>query len=224
MTVRTNARIAGTAFLLYIAAAMSGMIVGGRASAGANPAARLASIAAHAGEMRLALILEMVGCFCALVLGVTLWAITRDVDPDLALLGAVFRIAEGVTGAVSLDAAAERIWLATRGAGLDPAMRDTLATMKFGIPQAMGIGATCFAVGSTIFAWLLLRGRIVPGALAWIGVVGSLAAVVVLPLRFVGLLDTPLANLVWAPLLVFEVWLAIYFLAKGARTPAVRPA
>lgn len=224
MTVRTNARVAGIAFLLYIGAAMGGMIVGGRASAGANPAARLASIAAHAGEMRLALVLELVGCFCAFVLAVTLWAITRDADPDLALLGAVFRVAEGVTGAVTLDAAAERIWLATRGAGLDPAMRDTLAAMKFGIPQGMGIGATCFAVGSTIFAWLLLRGRIVSAALGWIGVIGSVAAAVVLPLRLVGLLDTPLANLVWAPLLVFEVWLAIHFLWKGAAAPARRAA
>jgi hypothetical protein len=88
----------------------------------------------------------------------------------------------------------------------------------------MGIGATCFAAGSTIFAWLLLRGRIVPASLAWIGVIGSVAAAVVLPLRLVGLLDTPLANLVWAPLLVFEVWLAIHFLWKGAAAPARRAA
>ncbi len=220
MTLRTSSRVAGFALLAYIAAALSGTVLGGRASAGDTPAAKLASIAAHAGQMRLALLLEMVGCFCAFVLAVTLWAITRDEDPDLALLGAVFRVAEGVAGAVTLDAASERIWLATHAGELNATTRETLASVNFGVPSTMGIGATCFAVGSTIFAWLLLRGRIVPVSLAWIGVVGSLAAAVVLPLRQVGLLGGPLTNLVWLPLLVFEVGLALWLIVKGAAAPA----
>jgi hypothetical protein len=165
----------------------------------------------------------MVGVFCAFVLAVTLWAITRDEDRDLSLLAAALRVAEGVTGAVSLDAAAERIWLATHGSGMDAATRDALATARLGIPDAMGLGATCFAVASTIFAWLLLRGRIVPSVLAWIGIAGSLAAVVVLPLRQVGFIGGPLTNVIWAPLLVFEVWLGIHLIVKGAAAPAMRP-
>jgi hypothetical protein len=219
MTRRTNARLAGIAFLLYIGAAMSGMILGARGSAGDTPAARLASIAAHAGQMRAGLLLEMVGVFCAFVLAVTLWAITRDEDPDLSLLAAVLRVAEGVTGAVALDAAAERIRLATHAGELDAATRDALTAARLGMPDAMGIGATCFAVASTIFAWLLLRGRIVPPVLAWIGVAGSLAAAVVLPLRQVGFIGGPLTNVVWAPLLVFEVWLGIHLIVKGAAVP-----
>src|SRR5262249_21345008 len=113
MKLRTSSRVAGFAFLLYIAAALSGTILGGGASAGDTPAARLASVAAPVGQARLAWILEVVGCFCAFVLAVTLWAITRAEDPDLALLAAVFRVAEGAAGAVALDAAAQRLWLAT---------------------------------------------------------------------------------------------------------------
>src|SRR4029453_16670913 len=150
MTLRTNARLAGIAFLVYIVAAMSGFIISGRASAGDTAAAKLASIAAHAGQMRLSFILILIGCFCALILAVTLLAITRDVDPDLALLAAVCRVTEGVTGAVTLDAAAERIWLAAHAGTLDAATRDTLAAMHFGVPDLMGVGATFFSVGSTI--------------------------------------------------------------------------
>lgn len=224
MTLRTNARLAGIAFLVYIVAAMSGFIISGRASAGDTAAAKLASIAAHAGQMRLSFILILIGCFCALILAVTLWAITRDVDPDLALLAAVCRVTEGVTGAVTLDAAAERIWLATHAGTLDAATRDTLAATHFGIPDLMGVGATFFAVGSTIFAWLLLRGRMVPVSLAWIGIVGSLAAVVVLPLRQTGAIGGPLTELIWPPLLVFEIWLAIWLIVKGAAAPARKAA
>ena len=224
MTLRTSSRVAGVAFLVYIAAAMSGTILGGGASAGDTPAARLASLAAHVTQARLAWILELVGCFCAFVLAATLWSITRAEDRDLALLGAVFRVAEGVAGAVALDAGGERLWLAVHAGELDAATRETLAAANFGIRQGMGIGAACFAVGSTLFAWLLLRGRIVPVSLAWIGVVGSLAAAVVLPLRQVGFLGGPLTNAIWAPLLVFEVWLGLHLIVKGAAVPAAKRA
>jgi Domain of unknown function (DUF4386) len=224
MSRRTNARLAGAAFLIYIAAAMSGLILSGRASAGDTPAAKLASSAAHVGQMRISFILILIGCLCALVLAVTLWAITRDVDPDLALLAAVCRVTEGVTGAVTLDAAAERIWLATHAGTLDAATRDVLAATRFGAPDLMGVGATFFAIGSTIFAWLLLRGRVVPVSLAWLGVVASLAALVVLPLRQTGAIGGPLSELIWPPLLVFEVWLGIHFLVKGAAAPVPRRA
>ena len=53
-----------------------------------------------------------------------------------------------------------------------------LAPFLFTLP-ANDLGATFFLAGSTIFAYLFLRGRIVPAALAWLGLVGSLVALVV---------------------------------------------
>lgn len=225
MTLRTNARVAGFAFLLYIAAALTGMILGGRAASGAGTAARLASIAQHATDMRVAFVLEMVGCFCALVLAVTLYAITRDVDPDLALLAMVCRVAEGVIGGISLETILRKLWLGTvAGADApDPASASALAAVLFQSPDWM-LGAVFFAVGSTIFAYLMLRGRIVPVALAWVGVVGSILAAVVLPLDFVGAVHGPITRLIWLPLLVFEVWLAFWLIFKGVAMPARRQA
>jgi hypothetical protein len=223
MTRRTNARVAGFTFLIYIAAALPGMILAGRAASGEGTAAKLASIAQHASDMRVAVVLEMIGCFCALVLAVTLYAITRDEDPDLALLAMVCRVTEGVIGAVSLETMLRRLWLAT-AAGADapdPASVNALAAVLFKSPDWM-IGAPFFAVGSTIFAYLMLRGRIVPVVLAWIGVVGSILAAVVLPLEFVGVVSGPLTRLIWAPLLVFEVWLAFWLIIKGAAMPPRR--
>jgi len=223
MTRRTNARVAGFAFLIYIAAALPGMILAGRAASGEGTAAKLASIAQHASDMRVAVVLEMIGCFCALVLAVTLYAITRDVDPDLARLAMICRVAEGVIGGASLERILGKLWLATAtGAGApDPASANALGAFLLKLPDWM-IGASFFAVGSTIFAYLMLRGRIVPVALAWIGVVGSILAVVVLPLEFVGVARGPITQLIWAPLLVFEVWLAFYLIFKGAAMPARR--
>ncbi len=222
MTRRSNARVAGFAFLVYIAAAFGGMILEGKASGGEGPAAKLASIAQHAGVMRLAILLQLVGCFCALVLAVTLYAITRDRDQDVALLAMACRIAEGVIGALSLPRMAGRLWLATASGAEspDPAVAAGAAASLFGLPSwGTNLGATFFAVGSTLFAWLMLRGRIVPAALAWLGVVASVLVLGILPLELVGLAGSPITDFMWLPMLVFEVSLAFWLIVKGAALP-----
>src|SRR5215471_15343587 len=118
MTRRTNAGVAGFAFLLYIAASFTGMILSGRAGDVEGTAAKLAVIARHATDVRIAILLFMVGNLCAIVLAVTLYSITRDQDPDLALMVLTCRTAEGVIGGASLSRTAGRLWLAT-AAGAD---------------------------------------------------------------------------------------------------------
>ena len=71
MTRRTNARLAGFFFLLYIATGLSAMVLMGRATSGQGIPAKLASIAQHASDVRLAVLLMLLGCFSALVLAVT---------------------------------------------------------------------------------------------------------------------------------------------------------
>ena len=163
MTRTTNARIAGVTFLLYIAAGIASLLLRGRP---------------HATDL-----LSMITSFSALVLGVTLYAITREQAPDVALLALTCRVIEA-------------------------------------IPSHEG-GAIYFAVGSTLFSWLLLRGRMIPVALAWLGVVASGLLVVILPLQRAGLFNvasgwsSSLTWLMWLPMLVFEVALAVWFLTKG---------
>src|ERR1700693_2934439 len=111
MTRRTNARIAGFTFLIYIAVALTGMVLSSRAASGVDTAAKLASIAQHATEFRVAFVLDLVSCFCALVLAVTLYSITRDQDPDLAMLALTCRVAEGVIDALSLARPLGPPWL-----------------------------------------------------------------------------------------------------------------
>jgi len=168
MTRRTNARIAGVTFLVYIAAGTASLALSGRAPARD--------------------VLSLFTSLAALVLGVTLYAITRDQDRDLAMLGLVCRVVEGVPG--------------------------------------HGGGAIFFAVGSTLFSWLLLRGGMIPVALAWLGVVASVLLVVILPLQRAGLFSgavswySGVTWLVWFPMLVFEVTLAVWLIVKGVATPA----
>ncbi len=220
MTRTTNARVAGFTFLFYIAVALTGMILSNRAASGEGTAAKLANIAQHASDVRVAIVLDLLSCFCAVVLAVTLYAITRDQDPDLAMLALTCRVAEGVIGAVSLPRSVGQLWLAT-AAGADapdPAAASTLGAFLLTLPSwSMPIAATFFAVGSLLFAYLLLRGRMIPVALAWLGVLASILVVVGLPLQLVGILPGPIAQAMWLPMLAFEVPLGLWLIVKGVR-------
>src|SRR5712691_4396465 len=134
MTRTTNARIAGVTLIFYFAVGIASLLLSGRA---------------HATD-----VLSIVTSFSALVLGVTLYAITRDQDPDLAMLALTCRVIEAMPGTP---------------------------------------GTIYFAVGSTLFSWLLLRGRMISVALAWLGVLASALMVVILPLQQAGLLGGPIS-------------------------------
>jgi Domain of unknown function (DUF4386) len=78
-------------------------------------------------------------------------------------------------------------------------------------------------VGSLIFSYLLLRGRMVPVSIAWLGVLASGLLAVTLPLQLAGFSTGPLTGYYqWLPALVFQIVLALWLLIKGVATPATR--
>lgn len=221
MTRTTNARIAGFTFLFYIVAGIASLVLFGRATRGEGIAAKLASIAQHATDVRVVVVLTLLTSLSALVLGVTLYAITRVQDPDLAMLALICRVIEGMNGATSIRRSVGLLWLATATGANAP---DTEATHALGAfllkGEGSGISATFFAVGSTLFCYLLLRGRMIPVPMAWLGVVASVLVVVALPLEFAGVIEENW--FIWMPLLVFEVAFALWLLIKGAAMPPTR--
>jgi Domain of unknown function (DUF4386) len=158
---RTYARAAGFTFLFYIVAGITSLALG--------------------GEAQVADLLSLLQNVSALVLGVTLYMLTREQGPGLALLALTCRILEAVHGE----------------------------------------SAIFFAVASTLFSLLLLRGRMIPAALAWLGLLASVLLVVILPLQLAGLFGGSMAWsssitwLVWLPMLVFEVTLALWLIIRG---------
>ena len=97
------------------------------------------------------------------------------------------------------------------------AMLGMLARVSEALSSEMLFSATYFAVGSTLFCWLLLRGRIIPAALAWIGLVASILLVVFLPLQIAGLVSGVITKLVFVPMAAFEIPVGIWLLVKGVR-------
>jgi len=222
MTRTTNARIAGFTFLFYIAVAFPSMVLLERATSGEGIAAKFASIAQHATDVRVAVVLSLLGCFSALVLAVTLYAITREVDADLAMLALTCRVAEGVISGISIPETLGLLWLATATGANAPDPEAAHALGAYLLRADMATTATFFAVGSTLFSYLFLRGRMIPVALAWLGLLASLLLVVGLPLQIAGVLRGSITQLMYLPMLAFEVPLGFWLLIKGVAMPATR--
>jgi hypothetical protein len=219
MTRTTNARIAGFTFLLYIAAGMASLVLFRRATSGEGIAAKLAGLAEHATDVSVLVLLGLVQCFSALVLAVTLWAITREQDQDLAMLALTCRVGEGIIGGLSIPVTLTLLWLASSTGPDAPATDAAHALAAYLLRDDVALTATFFAVGSMLFSYLLLRGRMIPIPLAWLGVGASALLVVALPLRLAGFLHGPITSLMWLPMLAFEVPLALWFLTRGVATP-----
>jgi len=214
----TNARVAGSAFLLYIVLGLPAGMLMARATSAEGIAAKLVGVAQHANDLRVAVVLVLFSSFCALVLGVTLYAVTREVDPDLAMLALAFRIGEGVIGGISVQRSLGLLWVATAAGANAPDSQTAhaLGTLFAGQVGLGLVGALFFAVGSTIFSWLLLRGRMIPAVLAWLGVVVSITWVVGLPLQLADVLRGSIVTwVIFVPMAAFEIPFALWLLIKG---------
>lgn len=217
MTRATNARIAGFTFLLYIVVGITTLVLD-QATKADGIVQRLALIAEHATRVRVTILLSLLVCVTALTLAISLYAITRDVDRDLAALACACRIGEGMLGAIAPVMTLGLVWLATGEPADTGAGAASLGAFLLHVGQWNTlIAATLFSVGSTLFSWLLLRGRLIPVPLAWLGVVGSALLIVGLPLQLAGFLSGPVTQLMWVPVAVFELTLGPWLLVKGVR-------
>jgi len=219
VTPRTNARIAGFTFLLYIALGLTGLALDRRSAGAEGSGTLLASLAAHEAEARASALLSVAMGFCALALAVTLHALTREEDAELARLAMLCRVGEGLVGLAGLPASLGLLKLATSAAA--PDAPDPAAASALGeyLSSTGGGGALVssilFAAGSTLFCWLFLRARSIPAWLARLGVAASLLLLIALPARLAGVLSGPASGYVWMPMLVFELVFAFWLMARG---------
>ncbi len=196
-----TASVAGFTFLFYIAAGLISMGL---------------------SDVRISVVLGLTTCFAALVLAVTLYWITRDEDPVLALLALTCRVSEGAFGAIGILTTLGVFFLGTAaGEGApDTAAVHLLSALLLKMQGwNITIDASFFAVGSTLFSYLLLRGRTIPVPLAYLGVGASVLLVVGLPLQLAGFISGPDTMLMSLPILLFEVPLGLWLLIKGIAMP-----
>ena len=220
-----NARLAGITLLFYYAASLGDTFLFAQASNGNGTASRLASIAQDAGQVRLTIVLTLLTVLCALILAVTLYALTRDVDPELALIALTCRVVEGALNVVPPATRLALLAIATASATAASADAASLQTQAALLLKAGGlsttVGATIFAVGSVLFSYLFLKGRSIPAPIAWLGVIGSLLVIPLFPLSSMWPVSGAVVWLISMPLIIFELALAFWLIIKGVSPKTV---
>jgi hypothetical protein len=133
----------------------------------------------------------------------------------------VSRAGEGVMGGLSVNRSLQLLWLAGVRGSHAPTGEAAQPLAAWLLQSANGgVDAIFFALGSTCFSWLLLRGRMIPAWLASTGVAASALLLVALPLQLAHVLTGSWVDFAWLPMALFELVLAIRLIARGAEPPA----
>jgi hypothetical protein len=220
MTRAVVARLAGATFLLYIAVKVAGAVLFEGSIGSGAATSRLAAVAAHAGDLRIATVLALGNCVCALVLAVLLYVYTRRGHAELSTFVLVCRTGEAVLfgafalGIIALVFIAEASTQATRNTDASLVVAIIRSTR-----HATLVASFFFAIGSAAFAWVLMRARLAPRSLAVLGLVGSLVPIVGMPLQIIGATRGFNTGLLWVLMFLFEIALGVWLLASGGRDP-----
>lgn len=221
MTLRNNARVAGITFLLYIVTGVTSMVLYTRVIGGSDEFAKLKTIAHNATTVRVTVVLTMLTFVYAVVLGVTLYALTRDEDRELALIALFCRATEGAIAAFSCVRVLELVSVASIAVAPNTSEAQASSAYNLGAlllsqgSSTTSLAAICFVIASTIYCYLFWRARTIPVVLSLLGLIASLILLVALPLELAGAFKVSFA--LWMPMLVFEITFALWLIIKGVK-------
>lgn len=215
MNSRQISRVAGIAFVLYIVAGVSAMVLSSSVGQTVDADSRFAALIAHESNLRAASLCGLIGSLCAIVLGVSLNALLRAQDRWIAQFGLLCRTLEGAIGLIIPDTLM-KLWIAHAHADRLAAVDSLVALDQF--LSALGsasfvLSALMFSLGSCAFCYLFLRARSIP---AWLSVLGLAASLLVLMATLRQLATGISAGFaIWLPMLVFELILAGWLVFAG---------
>jgi len=216
------ARVAGVIYLLaMVLGIFSQVYVLGRI-VDDDPARTAQQIATSEGLFRLGIVVDVITFATDVVIAWALYELLKSVDMSLALLGALLRVADAAILAVTTVSGLVTLRLLS-GVGylqaFEPSQLQSLARLYVSVRgNGFPVGFVFLGLGSTVFAYLLLRSRYVPRALAGWGIFASL----LLAIGSLGVMLSPwfAANagmLYMVPMFFYEVPLGLWFLIRGVR-------
>jgi len=207
--------------LLGALAAFATFYVRARILIDGNDAQTAQNIVAFNRLFRIGLASDLLGGAGNAVLAVAFYAILKPVNPSLALLAAFWRLGEAVilghmtlNGMMVLDILAQP----SLSLAFSPMQIQALAALYIGTQgDEFSIGLIYYALGSTLFCYLLLKSGYVPRLLAGWGMLASALALA----STLAIIVFPAAGSIapgcYAPVGLFEIAAGVWLLALGIR-------
>ncbi len=223
-TYRTNATIAG---VLYIIGTLAGILSLALSQPLRAAQDLLASAAANTNQVIAAALCVLLMCLSLAMVPVVLYPVLKRHSQVLALGYVIFRGAlETIIGLITpiawlLLVALSRLYLQGQGAATPGQQTAAALLLKPGAVDS--IASIVFCLGAAMFYTVLYRSRLVPRWLSLWGLAGVLPYLAAYFLAMFGALDimSSTATLMYLPLAVQEMVLAVWLIVKGFRSPAV---
>ena len=219
---RTAAKTAAVAYLLSFATVVAvNFGIFGRLLTRGDPARAAANILAQETLFRVGIAGQLLYCIGVIVVSASFYVVLKTIDPHLALLAILGRLVHGFTWVLlGLHLLTALTMLREpEYAALSPAELPVLVRPYLSASDPYYVGLLFWSLGSTIGAYVWLKSRYVPKALAGFGIIAS-AWAVACTVAFFLFPDFPkIVNLWWfdIPLVLFEIALSVLLLVRGLR-------
>lgn len=224
-------RVAIAVGVLYIVATVAGLLAAAALGSVLQGAGALATLAAHGTQVLAAAFFELVMAVAVTGVGFMIYPILKqDADTPgkqgLALWYVGARITEGtlflvgILGLLSLFAVSQEV--ARAGASQPVQGQAAVTVLKTASDYAWVLGQSVFCVGAVLLYWLLYGSRRIP---RWLSVWGLIGVPLMLAAGFslavTGDPNSTVSSILYAPLALQEMVLAVWLLLKGFTAPAV---
>ncbi len=221
--IRRTAIATGTLFILATVASLAATALL-PALTGAN---YLTGVAQHSNQMAAAALLYLIAAGASVGIAIALYPLLKQITPALALGAAVFRTIEavfytaGVVSLLTIGTLAQQL-ATTPPADRAPtsAMADTLVSVR---EHSALVAVFAFIVAAFMYYLVFYRSRLVP---RWLSGWGLAAALPMMTACLLALFnDTPVTGyvLLFLPIAVQEMVLAVWLLVKGFSPPPPTP-
>jgi len=213
------ARFAGLMYLLDNLAYLAGLLILGRFVVPGDFTATADRIMDAELLYRVGLLCILSGGLLTVFLAIGLYVTVKPVDPHLAMMALAFRVAEATLfGALAiLGFITLQVYLSSSGAngsavGQLAALLNVLAA---GHSATFNVAGLFFAVGSTLFFYLLFKANYIPRALSVFGLAASVLFAAVCKGTLLWPEHARLLQLGWLPMGLAEFVVGFWLLFKG---------
>jgi hypothetical protein len=221
---RTAAKVVGFLYLFTMATSIVGFCLRGPLLVLADAVQTARNIAASERLYRISIVTDLITIVGVIILVWALYVVLKPINRNVALLAAFFRLAENSIVAVITLSAFAVLALVSGGDYLRAFDAKQLEALVYALGvrvhgAGFNIGFVFLGFGSTVFAYLWLKSRYIPKALAAWGIFSSLVlAIVTLAIMVFPSLGA-LGLTYMMPLGIYEVGLGLWLLVKGIQAP-----
>ena len=188
----------------------------------------LAGVAAGANQMVVGLVLLLVAALSSAAIAVAMYPVMKRWSNGLALASVIFRAMEGVMYILAVVFLMSLLSLSHQFAGAsgaDQAALQAIGDTLRGAREHAGLaGVFCFCLGAFAYYLLFFQSRLIP---RWLSGFGIVAILMMFSACLLALLsDSAITGYVFLlfPILVQEMVLAVWLIAKGFDTSALQRA